>query len=109
MKKLKRENCCVLPLVLQGKWFNMIATGGKEEEYRTSEKVLGQIEKWFGHYFLNGGEPVIELFLGYKKNRQKMAFITGVPRRRDVAEHPEWGEPNGPHYVIPLSEIVELA
>ena len=108
MRKIKRENCCVLPLTLKGKWFNMIAMGGKEEEYRTSEKVLGQIDKWLGHYLINGGELVVELFLGYQKDRPKMAFIAEIPKWRGVAKHPEWGEPNGPHYVIPLGEIVEL-
>lgn len=34
MTKLKRSECVVLPLVLKGKWYDMIASGVKTEEYR---------------------------------------------------------------------------
>lgn len=34
MIKLKRSQCSILPLVLKGKWYDMIATGEKKEEYR---------------------------------------------------------------------------
>lgn len=29
-------------------------------------------------------------------------------RKEYKSEHPEWGEPKGPHYVISLGERVEL-
>ena len=32
--KFKRSDCAILPLVLKAYWFNMIACGGKREEYR---------------------------------------------------------------------------
>ena len=34
MEKVKRSNCVVFPLVLTGKWYKMIASGEKTEEYR---------------------------------------------------------------------------
>lgn len=34
MEKLKRSNCVVFPLVLTGKWYRMISSGEKTEEYR---------------------------------------------------------------------------
>lgn len=33
MKQLKRSQCSILPLVLRGKWYDMIAAGEKREEY----------------------------------------------------------------------------
>ena len=34
MIELKRSSCAILPLVLKGKWFDMIERGEKREEYR---------------------------------------------------------------------------
>lgn len=34
MIEIERSRCAVLPLVLKGKWFDMIARGEKREEYR---------------------------------------------------------------------------
>ena len=34
MIKLQRSRCSILPLVLKGKWFDMIERGEKREEYR---------------------------------------------------------------------------
>ena len=34
MIELKRSKCSILSLVLKGKWFDMIASGEKREEYR---------------------------------------------------------------------------
>ena len=34
MDQIRRENCAILPLVLKGKWYDMIASGAKREEYR---------------------------------------------------------------------------
>jgi hypothetical protein len=31
MQKLKRSHCAVLPLVLKGEWYDMIASGEKRE------------------------------------------------------------------------------
>lgn len=37
MKQLKRSECAILPLVLKGKWYDMIASGEKREEYRDAK------------------------------------------------------------------------
>ena len=102
MVMLKRNECSVLPLVLMGKWFNMIASGKKREEYRTSNNVIRQIERWVGHSTITDKHLVVEFFLGYQKDRPKMAFLARIPGSRDYAEHPDWGEPEGAHYVIPI-------
>lgn len=102
------SNCSVLPLVLHGKWFNMIASGKKREEYRTSKNVIRQIERWVGHSMIMDKHMVVEFFLGYQRDRPKMTFLARMPKFRDVAKHPEWGEPDFPHYVIKLGERVEM-
>ena len=108
MVRLNRNECSVLPLVLMGKWFNMIASGEKREEYRTSENVCRQIERWVGHSMIMDKHMVVEFFLGYQSDRPKMAFLARMPKFRDYAKHPDWGEPDFPHYVIKLGERVEL-
>lgn len=100
--QLNRNECSVLPLVLHGKWFNMIASGEKREEYRTSKNVCRQIERWVGHSMIMDKHLVVEFFLGYQRDRPKMAFLAWIPEFRDYAEHPDWGEPEGAHYVIPI-------
>lgn len=106
--RVERSNCSVLPLVLKGKWFNMIASGEKREEYRTSENVCRQIERWVGHSMIMDKYMIVEFFLGYQRDRPKMAFLACMPEFRDGAEHPDWGEPDFHHYVIKLVERVEI-
>ena len=38
MKQLKRSECAILPLVLDGEWYDMIASGEKKEEYRDAKR-----------------------------------------------------------------------
>ncbi len=106
--RLNRECVSVLPLVLKAKWYDMIASGDKREEYRTSKNVIRQIERWVGHGYIMRKHLVVEFYLGYQRNRKHMAFLAELPVCRDGARHPEWGEPEERHYVIPLIENVEL-
>lgn len=39
----------------------------------------------------------------------ELRFFSGVPEFRPGAVHPEWGEPDKPHYAIPLSLPVSRA
>lgn len=109
MMRLNRERVAVLPLVLKAKWYDMIASGDKREEYRTSKNVIRQIERWVGRGTIEKKLLVVEFFLGYQKNRKHMAFLAELPVCRDGAKHPEWGEPKERHYVIPiLGEMVVI-
>ena len=36
MIKLERKRCAILSLVLKGKWYDLIASGVKREEYRAA-------------------------------------------------------------------------
>jgi hypothetical protein len=117
MRQIKKNKCSVLKLVLKRKWYDMIASGEKREEYRESKSHWWtRIGRWmagsvpdgdgFGVMFM-----VVAFSLGYKK--ADMFFIADAVLYPDAKYpertcHPEWGEPDFPHYVIKLGERVEL-
>ena len=119
MIELKRRCCAILPLVLKGKWFDMIERGEKREEYRmATDYWLKRLANWDLH---PAGTPVVEFRLGYAKNAPRVAFwVFGlntesgmktdalVDRDTDKPRHPEWGEPDEPHFFIKLGGRVEL-
>ena len=120
MKQLKRSECAILPLVLKSKWYDMIASGEKKEEYREfKQHWMTRIINWRESFFVNYKDfMVIEFRLGYQKDAPRMAFEceeVWSPDRcglwhhgsRDVF-HPEWGEPANAHFVIRLGGRVEL-
>lgn len=107
MKQLKRSECAILPLVLEGKWYDMIASGEKKEEYRDAKlfwrkritNVICKAHNECGHI-------VVAFSRGYKK--QDMFYVADKIFFADGSNHSEWGEPDTPHYVIKLGERVEL-
>lgn len=115
--RLERSKCAVLPLVLKGKWFNMIASGEKREEYREPSKYwLKRFHRWNQRVNENVG-PVVEFRLGYGKNAPRLAFwcygcdtTSGMLcyAYTEQQTHPEWGEPETPHLLIRLGGRVEL-
>ena len=118
MKTLKRSKCSILPLVLKGKWYDMIDSGVKKAEYREVKPYWEKrIRKWLhkGHEsdFSNEWDfpaLVVTFSRGYKK--PGMAFLV------ECCEHlvgwersnlkTDWGEPAIPHYRIWLGERVNL-
>ena len=119
MIELKRSSCAILPLVLKGKWFDMIERGEKREEYRmATDYWLKRLANWDLH---SAGTPIVEFRLGYAKDAPSMAFwVFGlntesgmktyalVDRDTDKPRHPDWGEPDEPHFFIKLGGRVEL-
>lgn len=107
MKTLKRSECSVLPLVLKRRWFEMIQSGKKREEYRAdTDYWWTRIENWSKR-----GPRVVEFRLGYQRNAPRMAFTAGpvfTPEDKPEFQYPEWGQPDTPHFVITLDERVEL-
>lgn len=97
----------VLKLVLKKKWFDMIASGEKKEEYRELKPY------WIKRLFCDlgnaeAGEPVkyefVTFYLGYAKDRPKMTFkIEGIIY--DVGR-PEWGAPSTEVFIIKLGERI---
>lgn len=95
----------VLHLTLKKKWFDMIASGEKKEEYR---EIKG--------YWISRFNPtknllddcrdfeVVEFKNGYSKNARTINFrCEGVT----IGEgNPQWGAPVGECYIIKLGKIL---
>ena len=106
MKKLHRKACSVLHLVLKGKWYDMIASGEKTEEYRADTPYWHRrLSDWVVDHPIDG-HLVIAFSRGYRKPDLfvEACGLNIYPNR----QHPDWGEPEGSHYVIALKSRVEL-
>ena len=117
VKTVKRSECAVLPLVLKGEWYDMIASGEKREEYREGKPYWDvRMRNWTKPAYEDGKTPVVEFRRGDAAGEPTIAFAAkrgvygywtflqgSVPPR-----HPEWGERNIPRYVIRLGERVEM-
>lgn len=117
MRQLKRNECAILSLVLKGKWYNMIARGEKKAEYRDGTKYwYTRLSNWSRHFFDEPSKTLlVEFRHGYASSSPRMVFTVkrGVYghwqyRHSQETTHPEWGEPEAPHYIIILGERVEL-
>jgi hypothetical protein len=107
MRQLKRSECTILPLVLDGEWYDMIASGEKKEEYRDEKRFWRTRISNVIYKAHNEDKPIVVAFSrGYKK--QDMFFVADRILCKKGSNHPEWGEPETAHYVIQLSERVEL-
>ena len=121
MTKLERSRCAVLSLVLKDKWYDMISSGKKIEEYRLAKKYWRKRLHNWDRRFKPQTTPVVEFRRGYAKDAPRMAFwclgcetVSGlmpyayVDPTTSKQRHPEWGEPTEPHFVILLGGRVIL-
>lgn len=109
--KLKRRECAVLPLVLMGEWYDKIRSGSKDEEYRTSPRVMRQIQRWWGLAKIESLIPIVEFRHGYAKDSPRMCLVASGVFFRRAGEfiNPDLGEPtDAPHYVIKLDGRVQF-
>ena len=105
MRTLKKSECNILHLILKRKWFDMIDSGEKQEEYRDETPHWERIYRWWQK---EGGRPCVVAFQrGYKK--PSMWFIVDGISNSDVSVNPDWGEPNHPHHILFLGERVEVS
>lgn len=114
MRKVSRKDCVILPLVLKKRWYDMIASGEKKEEYREHKEFwIKRIDKWQDSRsselitYLEQKIDVIAFSCGYKKLDMffvcdHIFIIEGTPK------HPEWGEPNIRHFALGLGERIEV-
>lgn len=96
-----------LKLVLKKKWYDMIASGEKKEEYRDIKpywtKRLYTKNPYYGKIRKNS---LVTFYLGYGKYRPSMTFW--ISRIVYDEGKPEWGaEPGKIYYVIKLGERYE--
>lgn len=104
---LRHEDCSVLPLVLEGRWWDMIKCGEKREEYRECSPYWDvRIRKWMQRYNQtpNIRHLVVALRRGYGGPTMYWECCVGDEKIGGRQRHPEWGEPKeGHHYVIKLN------
>lgn len=106
MKQLKRSQCAILPLVLTGKWYDLIKSGEKKEEYRADTPYWRcRFSNWIKNLPIDG-HLVIAFSRGYHKP-DLFIKACGINIYPDQL-HPDWGEPRSPHYVLSLGERVTL-
>jgi hypothetical protein len=114
MKQLKRSECAILPLVLKGKWYDMIASGEKKEEYRDAKPYWAKrIVNVNNRAHTGCNKPIVIAFSrGYRKADMFIVCVDIVFHdwSSDASLYPYeiWGEPRRPHYAICLGERVEL-
>lgn len=104
----------ILHLTLKKKWFDMIASGEKKEEYR---EIKDYWSKRFGYYYETDRESgywdegttahydVVRFRNGYSKNAPVMD-VEFIDMEMKLGK-PEWGaEPGKKYFVIELGEII---
>ena len=112
MRTLKRSECVVTSLVLTHKWYDMIDNGPKREEYRDNTRRYGAR---FANFAAKSNDILGEHFkkkvVAFQRAYTKpgMFWICDLEFRNDgMARHPEWGEPDEPHWVLKLIERVNI-
>lgn len=122
---LARDRCAILPLVMKGRWFDMIERGEKRVEFRRVDYWLPRVQRW-RERAVGGRLPVVEMRRGYGADAPRLAFVCG--RLHDPARgwrrlfepflhlsaempvrHPELGEEQVERIAILLGERVEIA
>lgn len=100
-----------LHLNLKGKWFDMILSGEKKQEYRDQSKYWdNRFSKLFPKHFKGEMyQPIVETILfsnGYSKDRRQFEIeLKGIHRGEGRRE---WGAENGKHYyVLQLGEVLK--
>lgn len=113
MQQLKRSECAILPLVLKKKWYDLIVSGEKQEEYREAKPYWNKrINKWRSNQsgswddLEKNKKLVIGFSCGYKK--PDMFFLAHRIVLEEYSTHPEWGEPESEHWILGLREQVEI-
>ena len=96
-----------LHLTLKKKWFDMILSGEKKEEYREMkpywEKRLYHI--WYPLIRQFRDYDAIEFRNGYSKNAP-IILVQCIEVTAGIGK-PEWGAPDYPVFIIKLGEIIE--
>jgi len=90
----------MLTLPIKKKWFGMIASGEKREEYRNDTQYY---EHRFDKYI---GLPVqVKFRNGYRADSP--SFVRTVIPRYGNGGHPEWGAEPGKDYIVLAIQKVE--
>ena len=100
----------MLILPIRRKWFDMILSGEKREEYRL---VKRHWQTRFYHELAlagyNGRKPEVEFRCGYSARAHRASYeVESIRERSGDPVHPEWGEPSDWHYVLCLGRRLSV-
>ena len=95
--------CVVLRVWLTSSKFELLKAAHYSEVYVKGNGI--PINEWAGRSVLERRQLAVFL-IGRKWENDKMGelpFFAKMPELRCESIHPEWGEPSGRHYAIPLN------
>lgn len=97
----------VLHLTLKKKWFDMVASGEKKEEYREVKPYWeSRLCSGFPHKYAWKDFDVVEFRNGYSKSAPVIRLEWKYMAMREG--NPEWGaEPGTTYFVIKLGKIIQ--
>ena len=101
----------LLNLTIKRRWFDMIASGEKREEYRSADnRQVAGVYKRLSNYVWPTESLMMIRRNGYRMDSPALAvrMIGMTIRSGEQAEHPEWGDPigRGSHFVIIFENII---
>lgn len=101
----------ILNLTIKRRWFDMIASGKKREEYRSADnRNVAAAYKRLSNYEWPFASCMMILRNGYRMDSRALAIILldMTIRSGAQARHPEWGEPTdrSAHFVIMFDRII---
>ena len=98
----------IMNLTIKRRWFDMIASGEKREEYRELDNM--QVAKAVARTYLEPKvDGVMVLRNGYRMDSQALAVrVLSIDLcMMNLPEHPEWGEPTDrAHFAIMLGDVL---
>jgi len=87
----------ILHLTLKKKWFDMIASGEKKEEYR-------EMKPYWHRRLMGKNYDAIQFRNGYSRDARRMLIeLDGVYSSLGIAE---WGAPDYPVYILKLGNVL---
>lgn len=104
---IRMEGLATIPMPIKKKWFDMIKSGKKTEEYRSMRwyQILRNLCEMA---YKEKRIACIELINGYGANRPRiivgMSYMEVRPNELPP-RHPEWGEPSGDRVVIGIAHV----
>ena len=100
----------MLILPIKRKWFDMILSGEKREEYRLVKRHwLSRFSHELSLARYRGCKPEVEFRCGYSALAPRASFeIESISDRDGDPVHPEWGEPRELRYVLRLGRPLSV-
>ena len=92
------STCSILHLTLHGKWFDMIASGEKQEEYR-------QLKPYWEKRLSGRHYDAVKFVNGYGADRPWM--LVELKEKYIGLGKPEWGAPSMRVFILELGAILE--